>query len=160
MLLSIHAIGRLKAGPERELYDRYASRLKNTGRNLGINGLSLHEYSESRLAKSPARRKQEAETLTSGIPEGATLIALDEKGRDLSSNELAQFIRKELHSATRQTAFAIGGPDGHGTAILENADLKLRFGSLTWPHQMVRIMLAEQLYRTVTILSGHPYHRN
>lgn len=160
MLLSIHAIGRLKAGPERELYDRYAARLKNAGRNIGVSGLSLHEHNESRLAKSAARRDQEAGTLIAGIRDGVTLIALDENGRDMSSNELAQFIRKVLHEGTQQTAFAIGGPDGHGAAILEKADLKLRFGSLTWPHQMVRIMLAEQLYRTVTILSGHPYHRN
>ncbi len=160
MQLSVHAIGRLKAGPERDLYDRYASRLKNAGRNVGISGFSLHELNESRLEKATARREQEAQNLLSGIRDNASLIALDENGRDLTSNELAQHIRKLLLAGTPQTAFAIGGPDGHGKHLLERANLKLRFGSLTWPHQIVRIMLAEQLYRVVTILSGHPYHRN
>ncbi|MGI9400915.1 MAG: 23S rRNA (pseudouridine(1915)-N(3))-methyltransferase RlmH [Rhizobiaceae bacterium] len=160
MLLSIHAIGRLKTGPERELYQRYEDRLKKAGRNIGISGLSLKEYNDSRSDDSAKRREQEADTLLSGLGGGATLIALDENGRDLSSNELSQFLRKMLHSGTQQTAFAIGGPDGHGNQLLENADMKLRFGSMTWPHQMVRIMLVEQLYRSVTILSGHPYHRN
>ena len=160
MLFAIHAVGRMKAGPERELYKRYAGRVENAGRNIGINGLALRELAESRLPDARARREQEAVSLLAGFRPGAVMIALDENGKDISSNGLAQLVRTELDRGTPEVAFIIGGPDGHDPIALEKATMSMRFGSLTWPHQLVRIMLAEQLYRAVTILSGHPYHRN
>jgi 23S rRNA (pseudouridine1915-N3)-methyltransferase len=160
MHFAIHAVGRMKAGPERELYQRYAGRVENAGRNIGITGLALRELSESRLPDARARCSKEAIWLMAGVRPGAVMIALDENGKDISSSALAKLVQKELDGGTPELAFIIGGPVGLDRIAIEKAALSLRFGSLTWPHQLVRIMLAEQLYRAVTILSGHPYHRN
>ena len=159
MKITIAAIGRLKAGPERELFDRFLDRADQAGVRLGLN-FQLREYPEHPAGDAATRKEREAAALVSGLPPKAALIALDERGRSLDSRTFAGRIANWRDSGTPELVIAIGGADGLGPALLGRADLTLAFGAMTWPHQLVRLMLAEQLYRAVTILSGHPYHRD
>lgn len=159
MKISIHAIGRMKKGPERELAARYLERATATGKALGLTGFDIIELSESRAATAPVRKAEEARALTATIPTGALVIALDEHGTTITSPALAQKIAHWRDDSRPTLNFVIGGADGLDPAFSADAGLMLSFSPLTWPHQLVRIMLAEQLYRTNTILSGHPYHR-
>lgn len=159
MNVTIAAVGRLKAGPERTLLERYLDRAEKAGRRLGLS-FAVREFPESRAGSAPARKAEEAAVLLAALPAGATLIALDETGTGLDSRTFATRIGKWRDAGTGDLVLAIGGPDGHGEALLGKAALRLAFGGMTWPHQLVRLMLAEQLYRVVTILSGHPYHRD
>jgi 23S rRNA (pseudouridine1915-N3)-methyltransferase len=159
MRLTIAAIGRLKAGPERDLADRYADRVTKAGKALGLT-LVVREFAESRAATADLRKEQEAGLILGAVPSGAALVALDEKGKSLDSRSFAALIENRRDGGTADLVFAIGGADGLGEAVLGKAAARIAFGALTWPHQLVRIMLAEQLYRAVTILSGHPYHRD
>jgi 23S rRNA (pseudouridine1915-N3)-methyltransferase len=158
MLITIAAIGRLKAGPERELYERYLDRASAAGKRLGL-AFATRELAESRAASDAARKEQEAAALLAAVPPGTVLVALDEDGRTADSAAFAAHIARWRDGGTPGIVFAIGGPDGHGPGVATKAAFRLAFGAMTWPHQLVRIMLAEQLYRAVTILSGHPYHR-
>jgi 23S rRNA (pseudouridine1915-N3)-methyltransferase len=157
--LTIIAVGRMKTGPETDLFARYADRTAKAGRQLGVSALSCRELAESRNARSDARRDEEAAAIIASLPPGAVSIALDEHGEDIDSPAFAALLRLHLEGGTGELAFLIGGPDGHGHAVLKAARKAIRFGRLTWPHQIVRVLLAEQLYRATTILSGHPYHR-
>jgi 23S rRNA (pseudouridine1915-N3)-methyltransferase len=157
--ITIAAIGRLKAGPERELFERFIGRATATGRNLGLT-MNLREFPESRAATAALRREQESTALLGTLPPRGILVALDENGRALASPALAEHIARWRDSGTEDLVFAIGGADGQGQSVLARAGLKLAFGAMTWPHQLVRVMLAEQLYRATTILAGHPYHRD
>jgi 23S rRNA (pseudouridine1915-N3)-methyltransferase len=159
MLITIAAVGKLKAGPERELFDRYVERAGGAGRSLGLTFAS-REFIESRAASTPARKDQEADSLLGAAAPGATLVALDEGGKNLDSRTFAERIARWRDDGAANLVLAIGGPDGHGPALIGKSSLRLAFGPMTWPHQLVRLMLAEQLYRAVTILSGHPYHRD
>ncbi|MBT9292732.1 23S rRNA (pseudouridine(1915)-N(3))-methyltransferase RlmH [Prosthecodimorpha staleyi] len=159
MRLRIVAVGRLKAGPERELVDRYLDRAAKSGKALGFTRLDSREYVESRAARSDDRRAEEATAIVADLEPGTALVALDETGRGLSSEDFARWIAARRDAGCGDLVMAIGGPDGHGPAVRTRADLTLAFGVMTWPHQMVRLMLAEQVYRAMTILSGHPYHR-
>lgn len=159
MQIDIVAVGRMKAGPEQELFNRYADRFSKSGRALGLRGPRLIELAESRAGDTAIRRNDEADRIVGKMSQDGFLVALAETGDDLPSSRFAALIRKELEHGTPCMAFAIGGPDGHGDAVMKQARLSIRLGSWTWPHQLVRIMLAEQLYRAATILSGHPYHR-
>lgn len=159
MRLEILAVGRLKAGPEQELYNRYADRIFKAGKQLHFNGPNIHEITESRLQDTSSRKEDEAEQLLAKVGSDASLIVLDERGKDISSVQFAEILKTEQGEGTSALAFAIGGPDGHGEAIKTRAVKSIRFGSVTWPHQLARVMLAEQIYRAITILSGHPYHR-
>ena len=158
MRLSIHAVGRLKTGPARQLFDQYVERSRSAGRQLGIRKLELREYAEARAGDAAERRRQEAGQICAAT-QGHCLIVLDENGRDIGSAEFAELLRGLIDGGEAEIAFAIGGADGHGPQVLEAASHKLRFGKMTWPHQLVRIMLAEQIYRACMILTGHPYHR-
>ncbi|MCX5518851.1 MULTISPECIES: 23S rRNA (pseudouridine(1915)-N(3))-methyltransferase RlmH [Kaistia] len=158
MRILIAAVGRLKAGPDRALIERYIDRASQAGRSLGLT-LSVREFVESRAQRPDERMAQEAATLLSALPDGAILVALDERGETPSSPAFAKRVGDWRDQGIRDLVFAIGGPDGHGDAIRKRADLKLAFGAMTWPHQIVRLLLAEQVYRSMTILSGHPYHR-
>ena len=158
MRLIVAAVGRLKE-PERELFDRYAKRCDAAGRGLGLGPLTLSEIGESRAATSDLRKADEAERLLKAASAAEVKIALDEKGRALSSQAFARWIAARRDGGTRTLAFLVGGPDGHGAAALEAATLKLSLGAMTLPHGLARIVLAEQLYRAAAILAGHPYHR-
>jgi len=159
MKLTIIAVGRMKTGPETDLFARYADRAAKAGRQLGIGAFGCRELPESRNARTNARRDEESAAMLAALSPGAVAIALDEHGEDIGSPAFAALLRTHLDGGTGELAFLIGGPDGHGDAVRKAARKTIRFGRLTWPHQMVRVLLAEQLYRAVTILSGHPYHR-
>lgn len=159
MKITIAAIGRLKAGPEREIAERLLSRAKTAGKKIGLS-FTTREFPESRAGSSKARKEQEAATISAAVPSKAILVALDEHGQAIDSRTFAKQLEKWRDNGVSDVAFVIGGADGHGTSILERSDLKIAFGAMTWPHQLTRLMLAEQLYRAITILSGHPYHRD
>ena len=154
MRIEILSIGRLKAGaPERDLVDRYLERARAGGRGIGLTGFEAVELADG---KSP---DAEAATLLSRMTTGAKRIVLDERGKTVSSETFAETLAAWRDEGAPAASLLIGGPDGHGTAARRGADLVLSFGAMTWPHQLVRAMAAEQIYRTVTILTGHPYHR-
>ncbi len=160
MRLSIIAIGRLKAGPDRDLYQRYADRLTGVGRALSLGPLQLVELAEARAAQATARRNEEADHILTKLPDTADLIVLDENGKQYSSERFAQMIGARRDAGTQELCFAIGGPDGHGAAVRDAARATLGLGRMTLPHGLARIVLVEQLYRAATILAGHPYHRS
>jgi 23S rRNA (pseudouridine1915-N3)-methyltransferase len=160
MRVVIAAVGRLKAGPERELVERYRDRAAKTGRALGISGIEIVEVRESRARAATRRVIEESIALASIIPDGAVIAMLDGRGKNLTSDSFAAQLRAWRDDARQTLCFAIGGADGVGEALQQRADLILAFGAATWPHQLVRIMLMEQIYRALTILSGHPYHRD
>ena len=159
MRLVVIAIGRLKQGPERELAERYRERFDDIGRNLGFRGLSIHEIPESRAQDAAARMAEEAAAISAAIPAKSVLVALDERGNNIDSPAFARHLGRWRDEAVANTIFIIGGADGLSPDLRRKAKLTLAFGAATWPHQMVRIMLLEQLYRAATILAGHPYHR-
>jgi 23S rRNA (pseudouridine1915-N3)-methyltransferase len=158
MRLVVAAVGRLKRGPEHDLAERYRERAVNSGRTIGIRAVTISEIDESRARRAKDRVAEEAAALKDLIPAGAAVVALDERGESLASDALAQRLRRWCDEG-RDVALIIGGPDGLAPDLLAGADVRLAFGRATWPHQLVRIMLLEQLYRAIAILSGHPYHR-
>nr|WP_321980922.1 23S rRNA (pseudouridine(1915)-N(3))-methyltransferase RlmH [uncultured Cohaesibacter sp.] len=160
MKLLISAIGRQKAGPETDLVARYQDRTQKAGRNLGLYGPDILEFTESRARKTAERKAQEAEQTLAALPTGTFIVALDEHGKNMSSEDFAKLIDRERNQGTPAMAFCLGGPDGHGQQLLGAANAKLALGAMTWPHQIARILLSEQIYRAMTILSGHPYHRS
>lgn len=159
MRLSVHAVGRMKAGPERELADRYFGRLAKAGPAVGLDFAGVAEIAESRARDTDERRREEALSLA-GHCADAALFLLDERGTNPASEDLAARIARLRDGGRKHLVFAIGGPDGHDASSRVAADLVVSFGAQTWPHQLVRVMLAEQLYRAATILAGHPYHRS
>lgn len=159
MHVKIAAIGRMKTGPERELVTRYLDRAEAGGRQMGLSPFDISEFAESRAQNADQRKAEEASLLSNSLADGCFTIALDERGKSISSQDFAGLIGSERDAGRRQMGFLIGGPDGLDKSVRRSADLVLSFSALTWPHQLVRIMLAEQLYRTITIMSGHPYHR-
>jgi 23S rRNA (pseudouridine1915-N3)-methyltransferase len=159
MRIAVHAVGRMKAGPEAELADRFFDRFAKSGPAVGLYLSGVTEVQESRAQTPVERQRAEAATLEATLTDGAALFLLDERGRDLSSADIATRIATLRDSGRKSLLIAIGGPDGHDESLRRTATLTLAFGKQTWPHQIVRVMLAEQLYRVATILSGHPYHR-
>jgi len=158
MRVTIAAIGRMKAGPERELVGRYLDRAVASGKPLGLTGFTVAEFPESRAAATATRKAEEGKVLRNASA-GSVLVALDERGAAIGSDAFANHLRRWRDDGRAGVAFLVGGADGLDPVLVSEADLVLSFSPLTWPHQLVRIMLAEQLYRTTTILSGHPYHR-
>lgn len=151
MRLWLAAVGRAKPGPELDLYTQYVRRLSPP--------LTLKEVEEKRPLPVPERKAREAELLLAAIPAGAVVVGLDERGKSPGSEEFARRLGQWRDTGTADLAFVIGGADGHGDAVRERASVLLSFGAMTWPHMLVRAMLAEQLWRAQAILSGHPYHR-
>jgi 23S rRNA (pseudouridine1915-N3)-methyltransferase len=159
MRVSVLAIGRLKAGPETELCERYRKRATQAGRQLGFRDIELVEIRESRADSAEKRQLEEAIALANVIPEGAVVVLLSETGDNLGSAGLTEKIRLWRDEGRPALVFIIGGPDGLAKTLQDKARMTLSFGAATWPHQLVRSMLFEQIYRAVTILGGHPYHR-
>ena len=159
MRLIVAAIGRLKAGPERELAERYRDRVAKAGRAVGLRDIEIVEIRESRAQEAAKRVLEESIALANLVPERAVVVALDAKGENLDSGSFTVALRGWRDTSRPVAIFCIGGADGLGAEVKRRADLTLAFGTATWPHQLVRIMLLEQLYRAVTILAGHPYHR-
>ena len=159
MRIIVAAIGRLKQGPETELSERYRKRAAQTGRQLGLRDVEIVEIRESRAADAGKRMLEESIALANVIPEGAAVALLDARGDNLDSASLAAQLVKWRSQDRPAAVFLIGGPDGLAASLEDEAEVKLAFGAATWPHQLVRVMLLEQLYRAATILTGHPYHR-
>ncbi len=159
MKLRIVAVGRLKQGPERELAERYLSRAADVGNGLGLRSFDVREIPESRAHDADTRKADEARAIGAHIGPDATIFCLDERGQNLGSAALAATIAKRRDAGTAEIVFVIGGADGLSPELLRQSPVSLAFGAATWPHQLVRVMLLEQIYRAMTILSGHPYHR-
>jgi 23S rRNA (pseudouridine1915-N3)-methyltransferase len=159
MKIAVAAIGLLKSGPEKELAADYEQRIAVLGRAAGLTGFSVKDWSESRATTAELRKAEEAKRLWSAIPDAALAIALDETGPSLSSEAFAKLIENAAQQGTRQMSFLIGGPDGHAAKTRTKAHRILSFGPMTFPHRLVRVMLLEQIYRAVTIVVKHPYHR-
>jgi 23S rRNA (pseudouridine1915-N3)-methyltransferase len=159
MRLSIIAIGRLKDGPERELYQRYAKRIDEAGRAVALGPLALTEFPEARQASAKQRQADEAQRLIAAADGADLIVALDERGKTFGSEAFARWLGTQRDEGRRTVAFLIGGADGHGETVSAQAQFKMSLGPMTLPHGLARIVLAEQLYRAATILAGHPYHR-
>ncbi|MCV2863405.1 23S rRNA (pseudouridine(1915)-N(3))-methyltransferase RlmH [Defluviimonas sp. WL0075] len=155
MRLHLCAVGRLRAGPERDLVDDYLKRFDRTGRPLGLGPVSEHEVEDKKGGGMAA----EGALLARAIPQGAVLAILDERGQTVSSPEFADRLAGWRDGGRQDVAFVIGGADGIAPDLRARADFALSFGKMVWPHMLVRVMLAEQLYRAATILAGAPYHR-
>ena len=159
MRLLLAAVGRLKAGAERDFAARYLDRVEQAARGVGISSIEVIEIKDSRAKDIGRRRLEEAIALANVIPDGAVKVVLDSHGENVASTAFAGEIRAWRDSGREVLAFVIGGQDGLGEEIKRQANFTLAFGAATWPHQFVRIMLLEQLYRAITIIAGHPYHR-
>lgn len=159
MRVLVAAIGRLKQGPEQELAASYLKRAVAAGRQSGLRDFEVIEIRESRAQDADRRRVEESIALANVIPDQAMLVVLDQRGENVDSPTLAALLREWRVEDRAAVCFVIGGADGLAPTLTARAKLKLAFGTATWPHQIVRIMLLEQLYRATTILAGHPYHR-
>jgi 23S rRNA (pseudouridine1915-N3)-methyltransferase len=159
MRLIVAAVGRLKEGPERALLERYRARLAPLAKRLGLGPVVWHETGESRAADAARRRDEEGAALLRLAREADFKIALDERGKALGSAAFAGLLAEKRDGGAKAATLLLGGPDGLGEAVRAAADLQLSLGPMTLPHGLARIVLAEQLYRAATILSGHPYHR-
>jgi 23S rRNA (pseudouridine1915-N3)-methyltransferase len=158
MRLLLLAVGRLKDGPERDLVARYGARAKAAGRSLGFSGPDMLEVAESRAARPADRKAEEARAILERAGDAA-LVALDEDGAAMDSAGFAALLQQRRDAGQRALALVVGGADGLDPALLQGAAARIAFGRMTLPHQIVRALAAEQLYRAMTILSGHPYHR-
>jgi 23S rRNA (pseudouridine1915-N3)-methyltransferase len=159
MRILIVTVGKLKDGEERGIVDRYTKRFDQAGKSLGLGPLKIVELMESRSASSEARKADEAERILKAAAAATLKIALDESGRHYPSGVFAKLLNQQADSGVKTCAFLVGGPDGHGEAVLKAAHFQLSLGAMTLPHGLARAVLTEQLYRAATILSGHPYHR-
>jgi 23S rRNA (pseudouridine1915-N3)-methyltransferase len=159
MRLVIAAVGRLKDGSERALFEKYRDRFDPLARRLGLAPVTWHEIAESRAGDVAKRREEEGAALLKLVRDCEFIVALDERGKQVTSDAFAKTLARTRDGGAKAAALVIGGPDGLGQTVRDAARLQLAFGAMTLPHQLVRVVLAEQLYRAATILSGHPYHR-
>ncbi|HRE19901.1 MAG TPA: 23S rRNA (pseudouridine(1915)-N(3))-methyltransferase RlmH [Rhabdaerophilum sp.] len=159
MKIDVIAVGKLKAGPERELVARYAERLKGIGRSIAFDAPRLVEIGESQSRRDLDRKAEEAQAISAQIPDAHRLALFDEQGTSLDSAGFARILGEWRDSGAPGASFVIGGADGLDTSLRAKAALVLSFGRMTMPHQIVRALVLEQLYRAATILAGHPYHR-
>jgi len=157
MKLGIVAVGRLKDGPERDLVERYRGRVGAMAASLGCSGLDIAELPEGRGRREDERRAEEAAAIRARL--GRAVIVFDERGRAMGSDAFAAKLRDWRDGGRPSLSCVIGGPDGLDPGLRDSADLALSFGAMTLPHQLVRVLVAEQIYRALTILAGHPYHR-
>ena len=155
MRLTIAAVGRMKPGPELELVTDYAGRCTATGRALALGPLEVREVDDRKARDSAAQSARLAEM----IAPDALAIALDERGKTMSSPDLARLLARERDAGRGEVIFLIGGADGHDASLRRAAPRALSLGPMVWPHMLARVMLAEQLYRAVSILANSPYHR-
>ncbi|MEE2999917.1 MAG: 23S rRNA (pseudouridine(1915)-N(3))-methyltransferase RlmH [Pseudomonadota bacterium] len=151
MKFTILTVGRIKKGPEKNLCDLYLKRIKWS--------VLIEEVEEKRSLPINQMKTKESELLLKKLPEDCFLVALDQSGQEFSSKEFSEQILKWQSQYVKQLVILIGGSNGFNSNVLEQADLKIAFGRMTWPHMFTRIMLLEQLYRAQSILDGHPYHK-
>jgi 23S rRNA (pseudouridine1915-N3)-methyltransferase len=158
-ITSKHSMSSTQTPAERELAERYRTRFDDIGRKLGFRGLDIHEISESRARDAAARMAEEAAAIVAVVPDKSVLVTMDERGNNIDSATFARHLGQWRDQSIANAVFVIGGADGLSPALRRKEKLAMAFGAATWPHQMVRVMLLEQIYRAATILSGHPYHR-
>ena len=158
MRLTIAAIGRLKDEGERDLIARYMKRM-SSGRAVGLSPIAIEELPESRATDASTRQRDEAVRLLNAAGDCDFRIVLDERGRTMSSPEFATYLAARRDDGVKAAAFLLGGADGHAASLKTTAQLMLSLGPMTLPHGLARVVLVEQIYRAITILSGHPYHR-
>lgn len=159
MKLIIAAIGLLKTGPEKDMAADYEKRISTAGKQAGITALAVQDFAESRGSTADLRKAEEAKWLWQAVPQDAAAIVLDERGKACTSEEFARLIATHGQNATKNLGFLIGGPDGHASDTRQKVRHVMSFGPMTFPHRLLRVMLLEQIYRAVTILVNHPYHR-
>jgi 23S rRNA (pseudouridine1915-N3)-methyltransferase len=159
MRIVVIAVGRLKQGPERDLSEHYQGRFAAIGRSLGVREIEVIEVRESRAQDAERRRIEESVAIANVIPERATTVILDRQGKNIASDTLAALLQEWRAQDLPAVCFVVGAADGLASSLLERAQFKVAFGTATWPHQLARIMLLEQLYRAASIIAGHPYHR-
>lgn len=159
MRLMVAAVGRLKNGPEQELAERYRKRAEQIGRRIGFQAAEVVEIRESRAPDLTKRMFEESIALANVIPDKAVTVLLDQQGKTLDSAAFAALLGRWRDDGRPAAAFVIGGDDGLAPSLRDKAQLRLSFGAATWPHLLIRAMLLEQIYRALTILAGHPYHR-
>jgi 23S rRNA (pseudouridine1915-N3)-methyltransferase len=159
MRIVVVSVGRLKQGSERELAERYRKRAADAGRKAGLQAVDIVEIRESRAGDPERRMIEESIAIANVIPDRAVTVILDQRGESMSSASFAGRLSAWRLEGKPAAVFIIGGHDGLAPTLREKAGLAIGFGAATWPHQLVRIMLLEQIYRAITILSGHPYHR-
>ena len=157
--LLVAAVGRLKDGPELEQTERYRKRAEQLGRRIGFRDLEVVEIRESRAADVGRRMVEESIALANVVPDKAVMVLLDERGKSLDSPAFAALLGRWRDDGRPAAVFVIGGDDGLAPTLRDRATIRLAFGAATWPHQLVRVMLLEQIYRAIAILSNHPYHR-
>jgi 23S rRNA (pseudouridine1915-N3)-methyltransferase len=155
MRVHICAVGRMKTGPERALLDDYLARFDRTGRALGLGPAQMHEVDDRKGGGMDA----EADLLARALPKGAVIVAMDERGKVISSPDFSDKLAGWRDTGRGDVAFVIGGADGIAPALRDRAEFTLSFGKMVWPHMLARVMLSEQLYRAASILAGAPYHR-
>jgi len=160
MRIQISAIGAKPGASEAALIEDYTKRANALGRNMGFSGPKIVTFEAPRSLSGSQRQKKESSLLLNSVPSGANIVALDERGQTLNSEKFAARLGQWRDDGISDVVFLIGGADGHDPAVAERATLLLSFGALTWPHMLARVMLSEQLYRAMTIHSGHPYHRS
>ncbi len=159
MRLWIYAIGHMRGTPEGQLCEDFCDRARKLGRNMGIAAVVLEELPVSKQRSAEARMKDEAERLSARLPDGAHIVLLDARGKGMTSEDFAEMLGSLRDVGTKDMAFVIGGPDGLAALPGKKSGRSLAFGPQTWPHLLARALLTEQLYRALTILAGHPYHR-
>jgi 23S rRNA (pseudouridine1915-N3)-methyltransferase len=157
--LSVIAVGRLKPGPEKLLAEEYLTRAQGLGKKLGIQRIGVTEFAESPASSADARMAEEARLIAGALPERGFSVVLDERGKTMTSEAFSTLMKRHLEGGTPEMSFVIGGPDGHSPATRSEAGLLLSLGAMTWPHRLVRVLLFEQIYRAITLMAGHPYHR-
>ncbi|OUS37284.1 23S rRNA (pseudouridine(1915)-N(3))-methyltransferase RlmH [Rhodobacterales bacterium 56_14_T64] len=156
MRVFLCVVGRLRAGPEKTLIDDYLTRFDRSGRALGLGPARVVEVEDKKNAGMGA----EAALLRKALPKGAVICTLDERGKVISSPDFAQKMAGWRDTGRQDLALIIGGADGIDPSLRAEADFSISFGKMVWPHMLVRVMLAEQIYRAATILGGSPYHRS
>ena len=155
MKIAISAVGRLRNSPEKELVDDYLSRFSKLSKPFGLSLNSVIEI-EDKKGGGPI---SEAKLLMKNFQRNSKIITLDEGGKALTSKEFTKYLSNWAADGIGYCHIVIGGPDGLDKSLLEKSNLKISFGKMVWPHMLARVMIAEQLYRSATILAGNPYHR-
>ena len=159
MRLWVIAIGHGRGTSEGSLVEEFITRAQKMGKGLGFPAVAVEELAVSKARDATLRMKEEGERLADRVPDGAHVVLLDAKGKGMTSEDFAEFLGALRDAGTRDLAFVIGGPDGLGPLPGKKSGRSLAFGPQTWPHLLARVLLSEQIYRAMTILAGHPYHR-
>ena len=161
MQLGIIAVGRMRGASEMPLVEDFHRRIEDSGRQLGISGLSILELREKRGLTGGERKRSENALIADALARrSGPLIALDETGKSLTSPAFADRLQGWIELGDGDVTFVIGGADGLDDTIRARANMVLSFGPMTWPHMLARVLLCEQIWRAVSILTRHPYHRD